>query len=85
MSKFDKWLDLFLEEKGVENALYEVNHNGIIHMIDIKFIIDLIKQCSLDEQKKIKEVIIKIDFRNGNIDDFFNYLAKCYIIQNYTM
>jgi len=31
---------------------------------------------SQDEQKAIKNILVKIDFQNGNIMDFFKHLAQ---------
>jgi hypothetical protein len=75
---FDTWLDTFVEEKGldteqmlvVEGPAWGDNH------IPVGCVIELMKQAAPDEQRDIKNTIVQIDFRNGDVLHFFKHLAK---------
>jgi hypothetical protein len=74
---FAKWLDTFLSEKGVdsEEVLLVEGESGENH-IPIGVLADHMKGTSPREQKRLKEVLVKIDFRNGNVRYFLTHLAQ---------
>jgi len=73
---FDKWFDTFLEEKNLPFVKWEIkDKNGEINFIDSDFIIETIKECYVPEKIKIKNMLVKIDFANGNVNDYFKHLA----------
>ncbi|HUS49652.1 MAG TPA: hypothetical protein VMZ91_05775 [Candidatus Paceibacterota bacterium] len=39
-------------------------------------VLEFIKKVPKDQQTKIKDTIVKIDFANGNVYHYFEYLAK---------
>lgn len=83
---FDKWLDTYVEEANLdtEQIIYEGDDNkGVLHIMELGSVIDVIKSASSTEKAKIKNTIVKIDFMNGNVLDFFKYLAGAYIKVNY--
>lgn len=81
---FEKWLETFVEEKGLDmDYMFTIEHKGFAHMIDLGYVISLCKVASEREQGVIKNTIVKIDFCNGDVLDFFKHLAKCYIEFNY--
>lgn len=82
-SKFNEWFDTFIYEKGILFSLYTIEHNGENHFIDSDAVIDLIKKASSDEQKTIKNMLVRIDFANACVHDYFKHLGKCYILTNY--
>lgn len=74
---FAKWISTFLEEKGIdlEDTVTAEGASGT-NWIPVGCLVDLMKQAPHHEQKAIKTMIVKIDFRNGNIMDYFAHLAK---------
>ena len=80
---FTKWFETFLEEKNLPYAFFEVEHNGQTHMIDTDFVVELIKTTAPAEQAQIKNIIVQIDFKNGNVNHFFEHLAKGYVANNF--
>ena len=76
MSDFNTWFNTFIEEKDLPYKTWEIeDRNGVINFIDNDFIIDTIKNCPNTEQHGIKNMLIKIDFANGDVNDYFKHLA----------
>lgn len=74
---FDKWLDTFIEEKGIDiHNVVEVKTEQNTHFFEIGNIIENIKATTQEEQEQIKDMIVKIDFHNGDVVDYFTHLAK---------
>jgi hypothetical protein len=77
-SEFDKWLDTFLEEKGidleddftVQGAFYGDNY------MTYEVVVEHIKIAPKHEQKKIKDMLVKIDFKNGDVKHFLRHLGQ---------
>ena len=79
-----KWLKTLVEEKGLNtNHIFEVEHKGEIHFIEFGYLIEVILKSSKEEQKQIKNILVQIDFKNGDIMHFLNHLANGYIKTNY--
>ena len=74
---FSKWIDTFIEEKNI-NIDHEIEVDGSwgINYIPIACIIEGMKATCKEEQRKIKDILVKIDFKNGDVLHFFNHLAK---------
>jgi len=74
---FAKWLDTFVEEKGLDREQsFEVE--GPVwgtNWIPLEVVIEHMKIASKQEQQQIKEIIVKIDFKNGDVMHFFKHLA----------
>ncbi len=80
---FNKWLDTFIEEKGIDlQQVLEVKTETNIHYFEVGNIIDNIKATTPEEQAEIKDMIVKIDFHNGDVVDYFRHLAQA-LAQNY--
>ena len=74
---FNKWIDTFIEEKGIDlQKVIEIKTEKNIHYFEIGNIVENIKATTLEEQSTIKDTIVKIDFYNGDILDYFKFLAK---------
>ena len=74
---FIKWLDTFIEEKGIDlNDVVEITTNNNTHFFEIGNIVEHIKATTKEEQTAIKDMIVKIDFHNGDVIDYFKHLAK---------
>jgi len=74
--RFDKWIDVFLEEKGINKTMIEIEHNEMTHFIEYEALIDFIKSLPADHKKKIKDTFVMIDFKNGDCLHFLNHLAE---------
>lgn len=74
---FNKWIDTFIEEKGIDTE-YLLSVKGLLgtNYIPVGCLIDAMKNAPVSEQKAIKNMIVKIDFVNGDVLHFFNHLAQ---------
>ena len=75
-SAFNKWLDTFIEEKGIDlEQVIEIKTETNTHYFEVGNIVDNIKATTPEEQAGIKDMIVKIDFHNGEVVDYFRHLA----------
>lgn len=82
-STFNKWLDTFIEEKGIDlEQVIEIKTETNTHYFEVGNIIDNIKATTPEEQSRIKDMIVKIDFHNGDVVDYFRHLAQA-LAENY--
>jgi len=80
MSNFNDWFETFLEEKNLPYASWELTApNGTLHLIDSNVVIEAIKGAPAGKQAGIKATIVKIDFLNGDVNDFFRHLAQALV------
>lgn len=78
---FNNWLDTFIDEKGISlDDIFEIEENGEHHIFEIGNIVENIKATSPKEQAEIKDMLVKIDFYNGDVIDYFKHLAKALVI-----
>lgn len=75
---FNNWLDTFVQEKGINTEqVFEVEGpEWGTNFIPCAVVIEHIKIASPEEKHQIKTAIVKIDFVNGDVMDFFKHLAK---------
>ena len=77
---FNNWLDTFIDEKGILlDDTFEIDENGTFHIFEIGNIVENIKATSQKEQAEIKDMLVKIDFYNGDIVDYFKHLARALV------
>ena len=78
---FSKWIDTFLSEKGIdgEHALTVTGPSGE-NSIPVACLVEMMKSAPKHEQQGIKTMIVKIDFRNGDVLDYFRHLARAVAI-----
>jgi len=78
MSNFNRWLDTFLEEKGLDlDAPFEIEgEDGNVHIFSYGVVVEAIKKTTAREQASIKTMLVKIDFVNGKVENYFQHLAK---------
>jgi len=77
MTKFNQWLNTYIEESNINlNDTFEINKNGTLNIISYGSIVERIKNTTKQEQDKIKDIIVNIDFLNGDILHFFRYLGQ---------
>jgi len=74
---FATWLDTFVSEKGIDlEHVLSVDGPSGVNTIPVGCLVDLMKQPPKHEQSGIKTMIVKIDFRNGDVLDYFRHLAQ---------
>lgn len=84
VSAYEKWLRTLIEEKGIYTDYeFTIEHNNQIHFMTLDFLISAILTSSEKEKKQIKNILVMIDFKNGDILHFLEHLAKAYIRCNY--
>jgi len=79
--KFSKWLDVFLYEKGIDmDETVEAEGPGGTNWIPVGSLVELMKQAPRHEQTGIKNMLVRIDFVNGNVRDYLAHLAQAIAI-----
>lgn len=75
---FDQWLDRLIEEKGFDLEYCYDRDLGELGFanIDLGAVVSAMKQCSPSEQHKIKNTLVMLDFKNGNMHHYFGHLAE---------
>ena len=83
-SAFATWLDTFVEEKGLDtDHVFTVpGPRWGDNLIPLSVVLREAKATGSAEQKAIKDMLVKIDFRNGNVMLYFEHLAKA-LARNY--
>ena len=77
MNNFKNWIDTFIEEKDLPmEDTFTIDKNGTMNIMSYKTIYEHILIANDDEQKQIKNMIVQIDYMNGNILNFFQHLGK---------
>jgi hypothetical protein len=83
MNTVTKYLKRFFEEKSLPNKQFEIeDKNGNLHIFDNLALIENILHAPLNEKEQIAQVLRKIDFKNGSVQHFLNFLSK-QLILNY--
>lgn len=79
-NSFKTWLETFISEKGIdgEQVLTVPGPSGDNH-IPVGCIVESILQAPASEQAGIKNMIIKIDFVNGDVIRYFRHLAQAIV------
>ncbi|MFZ2176589.1 MAG: hypothetical protein WAW17_21620 [Rhodococcus sp. (in: high G+C Gram-positive bacteria)] len=78
---FDAWIDTLVEEKGYNlEYRFEVPGAGGVDSIPLGFVVDGCKQTVPEERAKIKTALVNLDFRGGDLLDYFGHLAKALAI-----
>jgi|AntDeeMinimDraft_6_1070357.scaffolds.fasta_scaffold01683_6 hypothetical protein len=72
----DKYLDTFFREKNLREKVYHVSGPENDHSIPTGVVLEHIALTRGREREQIKDVIRKIDFKNGDLHHFFEHLAK---------
>ncbi len=80
--RFNKWLDTLIEEKEIDPDAFVFEKSGPsgVNFIPLAVVLEAIKGAPKHEQKGIQTMLVKIDFMNGNIVDYFNHLASALAI-----
>lgn len=72
-----------LEEKKLMNKTFMVKVDGVTHIFNVERMVTVIEQASEEEQVQIKKVFSYLDFHNGDLMHYLNFLAECYVMMNY--
>lgn len=74
---FTKWLNTFVSEKNLDTEqMFTVEGKSGANHIPLGCVLDAIKSAPASEQAGIKSMIVKIDFRNGDVCHYFKHLAQ---------
>lgn len=75
--QFKKWLDTFVDEKEIDReAILEVEGPSGLNCIPVGCLLEAMFSTTPREQASIKATIVKIDFVNGDVLDYFRHLAQ---------
>jgi hypothetical protein len=74
---FNEWLKTFVIEKNLntETVLEVEGAEWGLNIIPLEVVLEHIRMATPDIQTKIKNELIKIDLRNGDVMDYFRWLA----------
>ena len=73
--KFGKWLETFISEKNInKEEMFTVEKTQVNYM-NYGVVIESILNACKEEQRAIKNMLVKIDFLNGDIKDYLRHLA----------
>lgn len=76
--KFDKWLDTFVSEKGINlDEMFPIERDGKVYVRDYKFVIDALKErFTFEEKELIKKQIVGLDFVNADFKKYFQKVGS---------
>lgn len=74
------YLNLLVEEKGIEDIVFEIEGDSGTNYMPLMVVVEHILIAPLDEQRAIREMLVRIDFHNGDVVDYFKHLAKAIAI-----
>lgn len=69
-----KYLETLITEKGkqLDQTIQIDGHIGITYQM----LVDFVHECP-EQHAFIKDTIVKIDFKNGDVFHFLHHLAEC--------
>jgi hypothetical protein len=75
---FSRWLDTFLSEKGIdlEDRFTVQGPEWGENDMAYEHVVDAIKRAPAHEQAGIKDMLVKIDFKNGDVRHYLRHLAQ---------
>lgn len=81
MTQDQKYIVTFFEEKGIDfdTLTFTVDLGDTIHYLDGEILYNVILNVTRHEVKKIANTLRYIDFRNGDVMHYLNYLAEVYV------
>ena len=65
-----------LDEKGLLDEVLEFTVDGEFHHMPVMVVVEFVEGMPVDIRNKVNGQLSKIDFMNGNVMDFVEYLAK---------
>jgi hypothetical protein len=82
-TNLNDYLNRFFEEKEIAFKQFEIKQGDLTHIISTEEVINLIKKAPREEKNQVVNILRKIDFKNGKIEEFLQHLAEGYIKTNY--
>ena len=77
---FKEWLNTFIDESDLDRShVFEIDHDGKIHLMDFRGVVDSILSLPAEYQLKIKDKLVGINFHNGDILHYLNHVAEGFI------
>lgn len=74
---FDKWLDTFLDEKGIDRELMlQVEGDWGMNLIPVEVVVEHMKIAPEYEKEMLKQMLVKIDFGDGDVYHYLMHLAQ---------
>jgi hypothetical protein len=74
---FSKWIRTFLSEKNIDlDKNLEIEGPSGLNIMPVEILVEAMEQASQAEQEGIKAMIVKIDFVNGDVLDFFKHIGQ---------
>lgn len=75
--RFNKWLNTFIDEKGIDREeMFEVEGPSGTNFMQYGVVIEHMEIAPAHEQAAIKNMLAKIDFRNGDVKHFLRHLGQ---------
>jgi hypothetical protein len=76
MNNFNEWLERFVEEKEIDpQETFEFEHDGELHSMPYGCVIEGVMSARDAEKIRIKQILLEIDYRNGDVKDYFRHLG----------
>ena len=76
------YLKTFFKEKDLPEVTWELEDNdGVTHIISNSVVLEAMEQAPDSELHSIENIIRRIDFANGDVNDFLKHLAGALINQ----
>ena len=79
---FIQWFDTLVEEKGIDTEqVFEVEAGGVFgnHYVPFAVLREYVGGLPANLKADIKETIVKIDFVNGAVEHYLQYIAECMV------
>ena len=73
---FDEWFSRFVEEKELTDKVFEINTDKGWNYIPIGVVQEYISQYDPIVKKAFRDKLVLIDFHDGNICHFLEYIAS---------
>lgn len=75
--EFSRWLDTFIEEKGIDTErVIEVQGPSGMNSIPVAVLIEHMHQANAAEQMLLHDRLVRLDFYNQPIMPFLEHLAN---------
>lgn len=76
-----KYLEALFKEKNIElETSIEVQGASGTNFMTLENVVDAIVTAPKHEQREIKDILVQIDFKNGDVFHFMKHLAKALAI-----
>jgi hypothetical protein len=71
--KFSKWLAVFVEEKEIDLSEYVTGKDCMLQVGDV---LSAMNSTTAEEQRQIKQILVGIDYKNGDVMHFIRHAAQ---------